>query len=108
MIVFVIGPYRADSAWEIEQNVRRAEEVALRVWEAGHVALCPHAMTRYYQDALPDDVWLSGMRKLMMRCDSVLALDGWEGSEGSMLELDLAEEIGFPIFTEVEQIDGGM
>ena len=104
MIVFVIGPYRADSAWEIEQNVRRAEEVALDVWRAGHVALCPHSMTRYYHDALPDEVWLEGMRRLLGRCDGVILLGGYEASKGSLLELGVADEMGLPVWTRVGAI----
>jgi len=100
MIVFIIGPYRADSAWEREQNIRRAEEVALDVWKAGHVALCPHSMTRYYQDALPDDVWLTGMRRLLMACEAVVLVPGWSKSAGSSLEIDVAEERGIPVFDD--------
>ena len=104
MIVFIVGPYRADSAWKIEQNVRRAESVALEVWKAGHVAVCAHAMTRYYQDELPDEVWLSGIRKLMARCDAVIAIPGWLQSEGSVLEVAVAREHGLMIYYVAGQL----
>jgi hypothetical protein len=103
-VVFVCGPYRADSAWEIEQNVRRAEEVALYLWREGAVAVCPHAMTRYYQGAADDDLWLSGMRILLMRCDAVVTVGEWRQSEGSRLEVDVAAECGMPIFASVESL----
>ena len=104
MIVFIVGPYRADSAWKIEQNVRRAESVALEVWKAGHVAVCAHAMTRYYQDELPDDVWLSGIRRIMARCDAILCVSGWLNSEGSVLEVAVAREHGMPIYFGAGQL----
>ncbi len=104
MIVFIAGPFRAATPWEQEQNIRRAETLALEVWREGHVALCPHAMTRFYQDAAPDDVWLSGMRMLLARSDAVLTVDGWEESEGSRLEIDVAREHGLPVYHSIGQI----
>ena len=104
MIVFIVGSYRGASAWKIEQNIRRAESVALDVWKAGHVAVCAHAMTRYYQDELPADVWLSGIRRIMARCDAVLAIPGWLQSEGSVLEVAVAREHGLPIYYGAGQL----
>ena len=31
----VAAPFRADNAWEVEQNVRAAEGVALELWRLG-------------------------------------------------------------------------
>ena len=106
MIVFIVGPYRGPSAWKIEQNIRRAESVALEVWKAGHVAVCAHAMTRDYQDELPDDVWLSGIRCIMARCDAILCVSGFLDSEGSVAEVALAREHGLPIYYGAGQLPG--
>ncbi len=38
-IIFISGPYRGANTWEVEQNVRRAEALALEVWRLGHVAI---------------------------------------------------------------------
>jgi len=98
MLIYVAGPYRASSAWEIEANIRLAEETALELWRMGHVAVCPHAMTRYYQGELPDDVWLAGLLELMRRCDAVLMVGDWRKSEGSMAEHDEALRLGLPVY----------
>lgn len=85
--VYVAGPFRAKTPWLIEQNVRRAEEMALEVWKLGAVAVVPHMLTRQFQDMLPDQVWLEGLLSLMSTCDVVLVLPGWERSEGTKAEI---------------------
>jgi len=104
LVVYIAGPYRAPSAWAIEQNVRRAEELALEVWRMGHVALCPHSMTRYYQGALPDAVWLEGTLELLRRCDRVLVAEGWGESEGSRVEIAEAHRLGMPVHSRLCEI----
>lgn len=66
-VVYIAGPFRAENAWEIEQNIRRAEEAALELWRAGAAVLCPHTNTRYFQGAAPDHVWLEGDLELLRR-----------------------------------------
>jgi hypothetical protein len=97
-VVYIIGPFRAASSWGVEQNIRRAEEVALWVWSLGAAAICPHTNTRFYQGALPDEVWLEGDLAILRKCDAVLACDGWMSSEGSRKEVEEAESLGIPVF----------
>jgi hypothetical protein len=97
--VYVGGPFRGKNHWDIEQNVRRAEQMALGIWATKRAAaLCPHTMCRYYQGALEDEVWEIGLLELMKRCDALLLVDGWENSEGTLAEIKLAKECGIPIF----------
>lgn len=100
--VYVAGPYRAPSAWEIEQNIRRAETVALELWRSGHVAICPHTMGRFYQGAAPDKVFLDGCLELLRRCDGVLLIGEWEKSSGTRAEIELAHSLGLPVFFSLE------
>jgi nucleoside 2-deoxyribosyltransferase len=103
-VVYVAGPYRGRSAWEIEQNIRKAEELALEVWRSGAAAICPHANTRYFQGAAPDAVWLDGDLEILARCDAVILVDGWGMSEGTTAEIRFAKETGIPVFKTL----GGM
>lgn len=103
-LVYIAGPFRAPSAWEIEQNIRRAEELALRVWQAGHVAICPHTNTRFYQGAAPDEVWLEGDLVILRRCDAVLLVEGWERSVGTLAEIAEARRYGIPVLENLGEL----
>jgi len=104
IVVYVAGPYRGADAWEIEENIRRAERLSLDVWRLGAVALCPHTNTRFFQGALPDAMWLEGDLELLSRCDAVLLTPDWARSRGATLERAFAEERGIPIFETLEAL----
>lgn len=96
--VYIAGPYRGKTAWEVEQNIRRAEEVAFKVAECGHVPVCPHSMYRYFNGELTDQFWLDGTISLLSRCDVMVVLSGYENSEGTKEEIAFAQEHGIPVF----------
>lgn len=103
--IYIAGPYRAATAWDIEQNIRRAERDAMTVAEAGHAFVCPHTMTRHMDGTITDDYWLAMTIELMRRCDAVLVGDGWASSEGTCAEVEEAKRLGIPVyFTAVEAI----
>lgn len=97
-VVYIAGPFRAPNAWEIEQNIRRAEEWALAVWRLGAAALCPHCNTRFFQGAAPDEVWLDGDLALLSKCDAVFMIPGWQRSTGARSELEYARTLGIKSF----------
>ena len=97
LIVYVAGRFRGPTAWDIEKNVRAAEEVALAVAQAGAMPLCPHANTRFFSGQLDDDFWLTGTLALLARCDAVVLVPGWEASTGARGEVEHAEAHGIPV-----------
>ena len=108
-VVFISGPFRGKSAWDIECNIRRAEELALKVWllaEEGYqvCALCPHTNTRFYQGAGKDAIWLSGDLALLSRCDALLTTEDWERSVGAKAEVEYAKQHGIPVFHSLEEL----
>jgi hypothetical protein len=100
-VVFVAGPYRAITPWEMEQNIRLAEGLALAIWGLGAVALCPHTMNRFFQTMVPDHVALEGVLELLRRSDAVYLLVGWERSSGTRAEKAEAERLGIPVFQDM-------
>ena len=97
-VVYVAGPFRGASAWEIEQNIRRAEELALEAWKTGVAVICPHINTRFFQGAAPDNIWLEGDLELVRRSNAVLTTPDWQRSIGARKEVDLANELKLPVF----------
>jgi nucleoside 2-deoxyribosyltransferase len=104
-LIYIAGPFRAANAWEIEQNIRRAEGVALEVWRAGFAALCPHTNTRFFQGAAPDESWLQGDIEMLRRCDGVMLCENWWLSSGTKAEVGVAVERLIPVYDEVRDID---
>lgn len=97
-LVYICGPYRAATAWEREQNVRRAEELARYVASLGGFPVCPHSNTRpYFEDLQDDAFWLAGTTELLRRCDALVTVAGWQKSAGSIAEVDEARRLGKPI-----------
>ena len=97
-VIYIAGKYRGATAWEVEQNIRAAEDVAARVWAAGLVALCPHANARHMEGVTSDENFLAGTLELMRRCDAVVLVTNWRDSEGARAEVAEAERLGIPVF----------
>lgn len=103
-VVYIAGPFRARNAWEIEQNIRRAEALALMVWQLGCACICPHTNTRFFQGAAADDVWLAGDLEILRRCDAVLLAPGWADSAGTLAEMTEAAAMRIPMFYTVDAL----
>ena len=103
-VVYLAGPYRADTEYGVHQNIQRAESLALEVWRLGAVCICPHKNTAYFGGSLPDSIWLTGDLELLRRSDAVLLAGGWLDSEGSRTEKACATELGIPVFQRLEDL----
>lgn len=97
-VIYVAGPIRDETAWGREQNIRRAEGLALEVWQAGGAGVCMHSMTRYYceKDA-SYETWMAGDMEILSRCDAVLLTPDWEKSPGARAEVEFARCLGIPV-----------
>lgn len=97
-VVYIAGRIRGKNAWEIEQNIRWAEQYGMVVAERGAMPLIPHANTRFFHGTLTDDFWLEGTLELLRRCDAVYCVSGWEASAGATAEVVEARRLGKPVF----------
>jgi hypothetical protein len=106
-VVYVSGSITAPTAWGVEQNVRKAEELALEVWKTRLlVPICVHTMGRFYDGELPHEAWLAGDLEVIRRCDAVLVVAGSEGSEGTRAEVAHAVSVGVPVFYSLGELVG--
>lgn len=103
-LVYVAGPFRGKSHWEIAENIRNAERLALEVWRAGAAALCPHANTAHYQDAAPDHLWLNGDLEMLARCDAMLMTPDWQRSSGARAEHEFALKNGIQVLYTIDAL----
>lgn len=108
-LVYIAGAYRNPLPSVIEQNIRAAEALAIKVHEAGMFAVATHPMTRYMDGFTSDEHMLAGTLELMRRCDAVLLVHNWRDSEGSLAEVAEAQRLGIPVFglAQVSATDDG-
>ena len=97
-IIFVSGPYRAKTEWELVGNIRRAEAAAIKLWREGWAVICPHKNSALFGGACNDSIWLEGDLEMLRRCDAIYMLRCWSTSEGAIKELALAENLGLEIY----------
>lgn len=97
-IVYIAGPFRGPTQWDIAQNIRRAEEWGFEVARLGAMPLIPHANTAHFRGQQTDQFWLDGTLELMRRCDAILMIPKWEQSSGARGERAEAIVIGKPVF----------
>lgn len=103
-LIYVAGPFRGPNSWEIEQNIRRAESLALEVWRLGAAALCPHTNTRFFQGAADDKVWLEGDLEMLRRCDALILTPDWIKSSGARAEVAEANRLEIPVFHTLHEL----
>ena len=98
-VIYVAGKYRAETEWELIENIRHAEVVASNLWGRGWSVICPHKNTAHFGGLMenPEDdhlLWLKGDLEMLKRCDAIYMLSNWQTSTGAMLELEEAQKHG--------------
>lgn len=96
-IAYIAGPYRADTINGVVQNIRKAEDVAIRYWKRGYAGICPHKNSALFDGILSNDVWLKGDLAILSKCDAIVMMKGWESSVGASTERDIAMLEGIEI-----------
>ncbi|WP_158611222.1 MULTISPECIES: DUF7768 domain-containing protein [Pseudomonas] len=100
-VVYVAGPYRAESRAGVTLNIQAARAVGLAAIRKGWSPIIPHANTGDLDVVDPDigdRFWLAATLELMTRCDAVLLCPGWECSAGTLAEIAEAHSQGIPVF----------
>ncbi len=109
--VYVAGPFRGATPWDIEVNVRRAEDLGLRIAKMGAVPVIPHAMYRYFHASLPDEFWIEATISLLHTCQAMvidLPYEKVAKSIGTMGEIDDCLKLGRPIFYDADVMENDL
>ncbi|KKN65780.1 hypothetical protein LCGC14_0478250 [marine sediment metagenome] len=104
-VIYIIGPFRAENTWEVEQNIRIAEGMALAVWRLGAVPICMHSMNRFFMGTMLEEIFLRGDLEILNRCaDAAITVGLWMGSSGSRAEHNKCRELNLPIFGNLSDL----
>lgn len=100
-VIYIAGSYRSITEWGLIQNIRKAEEAAIKLWQEGWAVICPHKNTAHFGGLCDDEVWLKGDLEIIKRCDAIYLLTNWQHSIGACAERDVALQYGLQIIEEV-------
>ena len=108
-VVYIIGPFRGKSHWEVAENVRNAERLGLEVAKLGAMPLIPHKNTENFDGLLTDEFWIEGTKELLRRSDAAITVTAIEidyskstGSRGEVHEM--LEILKRPVFHDLTDL----
>jgi hypothetical protein len=103
-LCYVAGPYTGVTPWDVEQHVRRAEEVGLEIAHRGVMPVIPHTNCRFFHNQCSASFWYEGTMKLLeavhLTQGGIFMLNGWQDSIGAMEEHSFATSVNMPVFFE--------
>jgi hypothetical protein len=102
LLIYVAGPYRAPTTWEIHKNIHNARLWGVVLAKQGAYPVIPHSNTAHMDGAASDDLWLPGTLELLRRCDGAIFIEGWRDSKGSKIEREECRKMGKPVL----EVDG--
>ncbi len=100
MIIYIAGPYSANTKEEVISNIARARIVAHDLWEAGYPTICPHMNTAEFDD-INKSIFYAGDLEILEKCDAVVLLPHWKTSMGARMEVQHAIKHGIRIYKNV-------
>ena len=116
MMILIAGPYRSgtgDDPAKMAANLKRLEEPSYRLFQAGHVPMIGEWVALPVLDAaggaavgstLYDEIFHPVAHRLLERCDGVLRLPG--ASKGADQDVAIANAMGIPVWTRIEDVPG--
>lgn len=104
-MIYIAGPYRAPSAWGVENNIRIAEYAGKVLAEHGQFFICPHTMCRFYNGTVTEQFWCDFTLELLKLCDEIVLVGDWEKSKQTQVEYNYAWEHQYKIMTWEEKLN---
>ena len=106
-VVYVAGPYSAPTHTGIAANILAARECAMKVWQAGAAAICPHLNTHSHfevDSGLTYQDYMDGDFEILKKCDAVFMMPTWEQSKGAKMEHEFARQHFIPILFSLDTL----
>lgn len=105
-VIYVAGPYTGDTKSQVEENIRKAEIVSIKLARKGWNVYTPHKNNAHYdlyEPFFPEltwDFWMERCYDMLRRCDAAIFLNDWKKSKGAKLEHAFAKKICLKVFYE--------
>ena len=104
--VYVAGAYSAGNVIDVLDNMRKGMRLSTEAMLAGFAPFCPwldyhfQLMLREGETLSVKDYYEYSLAWLEVS-DAVLLVPGWENSKGTIAEIERAELLGIPVFTDL-------
>jgi len=104
--VYVAGAYNADNVLDVLKNIGKGETYAGEIFAMGFAPFCPwhdkgYVIRNWDVEYRVEQFYDFSMAWLEVS-DAVYVVEGWENSTGTKSEIKRAEELGIPIFYDLE------
>jgi hypothetical protein len=103
-VVYIAGPFSGATGWDVERNIRRAEELSLQVSCLGASPMCPHTNTRFFNGTHTYEFWIAATSALLSKCDAVIFTPDWHKSSGARKEHEQALRESIPVFYDLDTL----
>lgn len=104
-VVYIAGPYSADTKREVRDNISEAIEVAGDIRQSGYSAIVPHLESLHNENCISEEDWLEHGLSLLRRCSAVFDFRRGRRSRGTEIEVSLATMLGIPVVTSIGALD---
>jgi hypothetical protein len=110
LVVYVAGPYTAETREEILANLEIAEKAARDLFALGFIPIIPHKLSAFWDEdprftSFGHTQWLTDFcYPIQDICDMVFLCPGWKNSKGACLEHEHAHETRQPHAETVEHL----
>jgi len=106
ILIYISGKFSNPKPQEKAINIRNATLMAAKVWNAGFTAITPHINAPQKEDGCTCryEEFLEGDLELLLHCEGILMLPGWEESPGAIVEHNFANEHSLDIYYSLEEL----
>lgn len=100
--VYVAGPYSGPDVITVLGNIKRGIETSTQILNKGFAVFCPWLDWQFgIQTNLTKEQYQRNSIAWLEVSDAVVLVEGWKNSEGTMKEIELAEQLGIPVFKDI-------
>jgi hypothetical protein len=105
IVVMISAPFFASTYWEVTQNIRWAEALALEVaLDRDLMPVLMHTMYKDFCDTFPREYWNGISLELLKRSDVLLMEKGWPNSQDCVDELNACKAVKKPHFYSIKDL----
>ena len=106
--IYVAGKYSADNVLDVLRNIGLGEMACAVLFRSGYAPFCPWHDKTYVMAFPQHDFTVQQFKDFSMAwldvSDAVYVISGRYDSGGVMAEIDRAEELGIPVYYDLDEL----